>query len=70
MADFRKKMCTFALEFIGKVSSHRRKSPKIHQSRSHATEQLIYWWAAVLRWIQVFGDTSSSGVGGGSPFLT
>ena len=44
MADIRKKMCTFALEFIGKVSSHRRKSPKtpsIPKPRNRATHLLV-----------------------------
>ena len=44
MADICKKMCTFALEFIGKVSSHRRKSPKIPsipKPRNRATHLLV-----------------------------
>lgn len=44
MADIRKKMCTFALEFIGIVSSHRRKSPKtpsIPKPRNIATHLLV-----------------------------
>lgn len=44
MADICKKMCTFALEFIGIVSSHRRKSPKIPsipKPRNRATHLLV-----------------------------
>lgn len=56
-------LCTQKIE---KVSSHRRKSPK---SKSRSTCRNPYTWAAVLRWIQVFGDTSSCGAGSSSFFL-